>query len=650
MLYNRLFACGLLLVCTVPLRGQASARVAAFTVDAGAYDRWDTPVCSEMALDSTGAYSLVETTGDAPRPVAVQYADSRLCWRLSGETPAGQQRTFQLISEATGPSPEAVTAESAGGRVVFRIGEREVLTYQDAAVAVPEGVDPIFSRGGFIHPLRTLNGATLSRIQPPDHYHHYGVWGPWTHTRYRDREIDFWNLVRGQGTVDARGVSAVGDGAVYGDLTAARTYLIFQDSAVTENPTEVLDETVDLRVYATDPGAPGYLVDFTSVQRNITEFPLTVEAYRYQGFSIRATPEWNDDNVELITSAGYGKADGNGTRARWVKVSGPTEAGQAGLLMMTHPDNFNAPEQIRIWPVGANEGKENVFVNFNPAQDRDYVLQPGRAYERNYRLYVYDGQLDTVAANRLWQDFAYPPVVKRTDRAGALEGKRVLVYTRNGEGYVHENIPASVDALQQLGRDHGFSVTATEDPGVFTPDGLADFDVLVFSNTNNKIFDTPEQREVFRAYIEGGKSFVAIHSACGSERDWPWFAKTLGARFYRHPPRQDFDVVVVDEDHPSTDFLPPTWHIRDDECYYMTHLNPQNHVLLATDLTTVEDERASEYPGATFGDLFPAAWYNTAHGGRQWYTSLGHRSEHYRDPLFLRHILGGIEWAATKSK
>ncbi len=548
------------------LRGQSQSPIATFVVEAGPFDRLNAPVCTEIELQAGGEYALVETTDGQSRAVPTQYDGRQLCWQL-GQTAAGSERTYTLTREAASTSgSRGVTATETDGKVVFRIGDREVLTYQDAAVDVPPGVDPIFSRGGFVHPLRTLNGATVTRIQAPDHYHHYGVWGPWTHTKFRDREIDFWNLARGQGTVDARGVRAVQGGSVHGDLIADRTYLIFRDSAVREDPTEVLDETVDLRVYGSEAGAAGYLADFRLRQQNITADPLTVEAYRYQGFSIRATPEWQDDNVDLITSAGYGKADGNGTRARWVKVEGPTEAGRAGLLMMTHPDNFNAPEQIRIWPTGANEGKENVFVNFNPAQDRDYVLQSGRTYERNYRLYVYDGQLDTVAANRIWQDFAYPPRVRRTDRSGILEGKKVLVYTRNGEGYVHENIPASVEALKGLGRDNDFDVTATDDAGVFSAEGLAEYDVLVLSNTNNRIFDTPAQREALQAYIRSGGGLVGIHSACGSERDWPWFAETLGGRFFRHPKRQDFDVVVLDDSHPSTEFLPSTWHIRDDEC------------------------------------------------------------------------------------
>jgi hypothetical protein len=43
---------------------------------------------------------------------------------------------------------------------------------------------------------------------------------------------------------------------------------------------------------------------------------------------------------------------------------------------------------------------------------------------------------------------------------------------------------------------------------------------LVFSNTNNQIFDTEQQKLAFQRYIQAGGGFVSIHSACGSEREW----------------------------------------------------------------------------------------------------------------------------------
>src|SRR5690606_5771462 len=35
---------------------------------------------------------------------------------------------------------------------------------------------------------------------------------------------------------------------------------------------------------------------------------------------------------------------------------------------------------------------------------------------------------------------------------------RVMVYTKNGQGYVHDNIPSAVACIQRLGRQYGFGV------------------------------------------------------------------------------------------------------------------------------------------------------------------------------------------------
>ena len=43
----------------------------------------------------------------------------------------------------------------------------------------------------------------------------------------------------------------------------------------------------------------------------------------------------------------------------------------------------------------------------------------------------------------------------------------VLVYTKNGKGYVHDNIAASVQCIQELGKENGFSVDVTDNPSVF---------------------------------------------------------------------------------------------------------------------------------------------------------------------------------------
>ena len=42
--------------------------------------------------------------------------------------------------------------------------------------------------------------------------------------------------------------------------------------------------------------------------------------------------------------------------------------------------------------------------------------------------------------------------------------KRILVYTKNGKGYVHENITASVEALKKIGEVNNLIVDVSADP------------------------------------------------------------------------------------------------------------------------------------------------------------------------------------------
>ncbi len=619
-------------------------------VNAGSYIRVNAPVSAafENVAATLDNYQLVEVIKGEEKPITAQWErgyQTKLHWILEGETPAGTTRHFRLkpASRESSLYSSEVTVEDNSEALAMKVNNQKVLAYHYGLAPVPEGVSERYRRGGYIHPLRAPNGGVLTRIQPSDHYHHYGVWNPWTKTELEGKELDFWNLYKGQGTIRVKDVSSVVEGNVFGQISATHKHVVL-DTLNAKNDKVVLSEDWIVRVW--NAQNEGFLVDFTSTLNPATDEPFTIKEYRYQGFGFRANEQWNDKSAKLITSDGLDKSNGNGTRARWCYVEGPTDAGQAGVLFMTYPTNFNFPEKIRIWPTGMNEGKENVFFNFNPAMDRDWKLQPGKEYTLKYRMLTYDGEMDATTAERYWQDFAYPPKVEVSTQP-PMEGKKMLLYTKNGEGFVHKNIPSSIKAIQKLADENGFEVVASEDPTQFTAENLKQYDALIFSNTNNDIFDTPEQEQAFKNYMQSGGRFVGIHSACGSERDWPWFWKNLGGKFWRHAPSQDFDVKVIDKTHPSTEFLPETWSIINDECYYLKHLNPNIHVLVASDLTTVEDEKKAEYPGDTFGETFPTTWCHTTDGGRQWYTSLGHRAEHYDDPMYMQHILGGIIWVLS---
>jgi len=222
---------------------------------------------------------------------------------------------------------------------------------------------------------------------------------------------------------------------------------------------------------------------------------------------------------------------------------------------------------------------------------------------------------------------------------------RMLIYTRNGKGYVHENIAASVAAVKKLGAEAGLEVDVTDDPEYFEPSRLGRYAVLVFANTNNEAFLTDQQRDAFKGYIEHGGGFVGLHSASGSERTWPYFASVLGGRFVEHPPQQVLTVDVLDRTSTFTNGLPAQLQHKD-ECYFFTLVNPDIHPLLGVRKSTLVNTEKMKLDLNSYPEVLPVAWYHTFDGGREFYLALGHNKEDYEDPMILNLIRRGIRWAS----
>lgn len=236
--------------------------------------------------------------------------------------------------------------------------------------------------------------------------------------------------------------------------------------------------------------------------------------------------------------------------------------------------------------------------------------------------------------------------------AGAMAAERpsVLVFTRNGptldgkKGYVHDNIPACVKAIKMLGSSNGFDVVVSDEAKIFTPDGLKAFKAVIFANANNTAFDTDAQKTAFQGFIHAGGGFVGIHSASGSERAWPWYWKLLGGTFDFHAPMQKFTLKVVDPEHPSMKSLSGETWTWEDEFYVVKEQPAGLHALMAGDISSLK-KGANDKRFAALPKMYPLVWCHEFEGGRSWYTSLGHKPEHYADPKYLKHLLGGIRWA-----
>ncbi|MEP7108109.1 MAG: ThuA domain-containing protein [Ferruginibacter sp.] len=218
---------------------------------------------------------------------------------------------------------------------------------------------------------------------------------------------------------------------------------------------------------------------------------------------------------------------------------------------------------------------------------------------------------------------------------------RVLVFSKTA-GYHHESIADGNVAIQKLGSSNNFDVDTTADASVFDEDSLKKYAAVVFLSPTGDVLDH-YQEAAFERYIQAGGGYMGIHAATDCEYDWGWYGRLAGAYFLDHPGINDTfpDIQegvmhVVDQTNIATKHLPAQWK-RTDEFYSFKKLNKDVHVLMTIDEKT--------YHGGKNGDNHPIAWYHDYDGGRAFYTELGHTKESFKEEPYLKHILGGIQYA-----
>jgi hypothetical protein len=381
-------------------------------------ERMDAPV--SISLDGInyntdkGNLVLYEITNSGEKAIPSQLeADhsANLWFILKGLSEKNSTRKFVLKREENVvPVKNIVTLKKDYKDLSLLVNEKPILNYRYATTFPPDGINPIFQRSGFIHPLWSPGGEVLSRIQAPDHYHHYGIWGPWTVTHIDERHVDFWNLASGEGTVKFAGFLSEAEGAVFSGFKALQQHIDFG----AKGPDQVaMNEILDVRAWNLGEGV--WMIDYTTSLNSTLKNGILLDAYRYGGgIGFRATEKWEKDNCSVLTSDEKTRVDADGSYARWCMVEGESavEAGRSGILFLSHPSNRMHPEPMRVWPLDANGGRGDMYFEFVPIRHDDWKLEPKQNYTLKYRMIVFDGRMDAKTAEMYWNSFAKNPKVE----------------------------------------------------------------------------------------------------------------------------------------------------------------------------------------------------------------------------------------------
>jgi len=195
-------------------------------------------------------------------------------------------------------------------------------------------------------------------------------------------------------------------------------------------------------------------------------------------------------------------------------------------------------------------------------------------------------------------------------------------------GAIHDWKGCSQEIIKSLSQRDEFELTTVEeDLDVLVSPNLDSYDLIVFYYTVGEISDA--QKNGLLNHIASGKGYVGIHSAADSFRGCPEYRAMVGGHFITHPRYREYQVSIVDSDHPITEGL-VEFNVTDEQ-YILDY-----------------DRRVDVLASALYqGDMAPVAWTKSWGEGRIFYLALGHDAPACQHENFSLMLQRGALWAGT---
>ena len=236
------------------------------------------------------------------------------------------------------------------------------------------------------------------------------------------------------------------------------------------------------------------------------------------------------------------------------------------------------------------------------------------------------------------------------------KSRKLLVFDRqgiyNGKPYGgHASIPHANLAVQLMGEKTGaFTATLSSEPGAISAANLQQYDAVYLNNTVGDIFDTPEMRAAFVAFVARGGGVIGNHGTSVASPQWTEFGEILGAAGASH--REPTEKATDQHRRPDHTRSPaPSTASRSNTSMSSTASPPpysrdKVRVLMSID-PIATDMMQGRCAGQCLRDDndYPVAWIRQHGKARVFYTSLGHNPDPFWDPRMLAMFLAGTQYA-----
>ena len=225
--------------------------------------------------------------------------------------------------------------------------------------------------------------------------------------------------------------------------------------------------------------------------------------------------------------------------------------------------------------------------------------------------------------------------------------RRVLVFYRC-DGFIHTSIPHANESVRVMAeKSKAFEADFADTYDVFTSENLAKYDAILLNNTTKMQFPTPEARDAFMDFIAGGKGLIGLHAASDNFNRHPECLAIVGGTFAGHPwgAGGKWAFKLDDPDHVLNAAFSGSGFWHSDEIY---QYKPDSFVGTGVLRILVSLDMSKEAVSSRIDDgprEVPVSWVRAAGKGRVFYTNFGHREDTFANPMIVKHMIDGIQYA-----
>jgi uncharacterized protein len=230
--------------------------------------------------------------------------------------------------------------------------------------------------------------------------------------------------------------------------------------------------------------------------------------------------------------------------------------------------------------------------------------------------------------------------------------RTVLLFSKS-TGFRHgESIDTGKKVFEELSKKNKWFLYSTEEGGVFNPEQLAKFNVVIFNNSTGRLLND-DQQKFLQQYVENGGSLIGIHGAGDDSHHWEWYEQNLvGSLFSHHslnPQFQDAEITLNDvQDSLISSGLPAKWTHADE--WYVFFENPRSkgfNIVYSIDGEKINPDGNimwTKDKNFGMGKDHPVAWYRVTGKGRTFYTSIGHDATAWKQDAFVKMLENAVNF------